>query len=362
MPLFGKSHKNPLDLIKSLQEALLALEKGDKKAEKATEDVSKNLVLIKNLLYGSGDIEQQTDIAVAQLAQEMYNSNLLVMLINNMSKIEFEAKKDVAQIFNNILRRQIGTRCPTVEYICTKPELLNILMKGYEKHDIALNCGSMLRECARYEALAKIMLYSPDFHNFFSYVEVSTFDIASDAFSTFKELLTRHKLLSSEFLEANYETFFSEFQNLLNSNNYVTKRQSLKLLGELLLDRHNFSVMTRYISNQDNLKLMMTILKDKSRNIQFEAFHVFKVFVANPNKPKPILDILLRNKEKLVDFLTKFQTDRADDDQFNDEKAYLIKQIRELKPSDDNTSAQTPQPPQSSSSSHQSSHHPHSSA
>lgn len=44
----------------------------------------------------------------------------------------------------------------------------------------------MLRECCRYEALAKIMLYSEEFHNFFNYVEVSTFDIASDAFSTFK--------------------------------------------------------------------------------------------------------------------------------------------------------------------------------
>lgn len=44
----------------------------------------------------------------------------------------------------------------------------------------------MLRECARYEALAKIMLYSEDFYSFFRYVEVSTFDIASDAFSTFK--------------------------------------------------------------------------------------------------------------------------------------------------------------------------------
>jgi len=51
----------------------------------------------------------------------------------------------------------------------------------------------------------------------------------------------------------------------------------LKLLGELLLDRHNFTVMTRYISNPDNLKLMMNMLKEKSRNIQFEAFHVFKV-------------------------------------------------------------------------------------
>lgn len=49
-----------------------------------------------------------------------------------------------------------------------------------------MNCGTMLRECGRYEALAKIMLYSDDFYNFFKYVEVSTFDIASDAFSTFK--------------------------------------------------------------------------------------------------------------------------------------------------------------------------------
>lgn len=56
----------------------------------------------------------------------------------------------------------------------------------YEHQEIALICGMMLRECARYEALAKIMLYSEDFYNFFRYVEVSTFDIASDAFSTFK--------------------------------------------------------------------------------------------------------------------------------------------------------------------------------
>ena len=52
----------------------------------------------------------------------------------------------------------------------------------------------------------------------------------------------------------------------------------IQLLGELLLDRHNFTVMTRYISNPENLKVMMMMLKDKSRNIQFEAFHVFKVW------------------------------------------------------------------------------------
>ena len=60
-----------------------------------------------------------------------------------------------------------------------------------------------------------------------------------------------------------------------------------------------------------------------------------QVFVANPNKPRPILEILLRNKDKLVDFLQKFHNDRQEDEQFNDEKAYLIKQIKELKPLDD---------------------------
>jgi calcium binding protein 39 len=38
------------------------------------------------------------------------------------------------------------------------------------------------------------------------------------------------------------------YTTLLLSSNYVTKRQSLKLLGEILLDRANFNVMTQYIS------------------------------------------------------------------------------------------------------------------
>jgi calcium binding protein 39 len=124
-------------------------------------------------------------------------------------------------------------------------------------------------------------------------------------------------------------------------------------LGEILLDRSNFTVMTRYISSADNLKLMMNLLRDRSRNIQFEAFHVFKVFVANPHKTRPIVDILVKNQDKLIHFLGNFHNDRQgklsiftclsvsvntnllDDEQFNDEKAFLIKQIQELQPIQD---------------------------
>ena len=91
MPLFGKATKSPVELVRVLKESLLVLEKGGdgKKQEKAQEDVSKHLTSITVILSGS-DSEQQSDILLAQLSQEMYNSGLLPLLLKNMHRIDFE--------------------------------------------------------------------------------------------------------------------------------------------------------------------------------------------------------------------------------------------------------------------------------
>jgi calcium binding protein 39 len=75
---------------------------------------------------------------------------------------------------------------------------------SYDNADIALTCGLMLRECIRHEALSRYVLMSDLFYRFFEYVEVANFDVASDAFATFKDLLVLHKQMSASFLEANY--------------------------------------------------------------------------------------------------------------------------------------------------------------
>ena len=49
-----------------------------------------------------------------------------------------------------------------------------------------------------------------------------------------QELLTKHKILSADFLEANYDRVFTPYQHLLNSENYVTRRQALKVSLELI--------------------------------------------------------------------------------------------------------------------------------
>lgn len=54
-------------------------------------------------------------------------------VLNLTFMLRLQGKKDVCQIFNNILRRQIGTRSPTVEYFCSHQEVLFILLKGWDK-------------------------------------------------------------------------------------------------------------------------------------------------------------------------------------------------------------------------------------
>lgn len=82
---------------------------------------------------------------------------------------------------------------------------------SYEAPQIALRCGIMLRECIRHEPLAKIILFSNQFRDFFKYVELSTFDIASDAFATFK-------------------VNFSLNQKAHNSSSGLTSKEALLLL------------------------------------------------------------------------------------------------------------------------------------
>ena len=223
------------------------------------EKLSANLAGMKMMLYGDAESEPK-EADIARLVDELFASNLLLDLLLHMRELEFEARKDVARVYDFVLRQK-ARKEQSLEYVRQHPDILRLLVEGYTDQEVALNCGSILREVIRHEELAELALQSPLFDLFFDYVQLSTFDIASDAFATFKLILTKHKTLSARYLDAHYDAFVQRYNVLLQSRNYVTKRQSLKLLGELLLNRSNFSVMMRYINAPDNLKIMMNLLR-----------------------------------------------------------------------------------------------------
>ena len=366
--LFKKlTAKTPSELTKALKEVLDDIQ--DKPTKKQTEELNKYVQQMKAIIQsattpvpratpsdeGSDDSdedeedeqkisgsspheeydeEQQrlNETNFVMLSNSVYDAKLLYLFVEHIDYFEFEKRMDVVYIFTHLVNRTVGTRTPAVEHITReKSKLTDMLVQGYDRGiKVAICTGAMLRCCIGHEPLARLLLSSDEFWEFFRYVQSEHFDLATDAFTSFHDALTVHKDVVAEFLKRNYDKFFGSYSALMNSTNFVTKKQSIKLLGEVLLDHSNFDTMMKYISSAKNLKQIMILLRDKARPIQYEAFHIFKVFVANPKKTHLIVDVLKRNKDALVMFLQEFQNDRTDEDQFTEEKAYLIEQIKAL--------------------------------
>lgn len=314
---------------------------------KSTKRISHTMLAVKDMLFpeataaeddgarpsGAQDDERVGD-DVKGLVELAQTTDFLDTLAGHLDVMEFETRKDAVQVFNNLLRRALnsdkdggdgGARL-VGEY---GAQMVAKLVAGYDDAEVALNCGAMLRECVRSEQMARVCVHSAVFWRFFDLVELSDFDVASDAFASFRDMLTRHVHIGAAFVESNMDQFVTAYNKLLRSSNYVTRRQSLKLLGDLLMKRKYFKVMTMYIASATNLRLIMNLLLDQRKNIQFEAFHVFKIFVANPNKTADVRQILLRNKDRLLSYLTDFLCDRNDAG-FQEDRELILKEIRAL--------------------------------
>ncbi|KZM25377.1 Hym1p [Ascochyta rabiei] len=354
--LFRNKQKSNAELTRSTKDLTVRLSQEDKPNPKLEEELARDLQQMKLRLQGTPDTEVNPEL-VFQLLSAILSDDLLYTLAINIHKLPFESRKDAQVVFSSAFRyKPAGQTDPQVLHhiVQFRPDIIIALCRGYDRRESAMPCGGVLREALKYDAIAALLLYdegdeegkqldlanvNPDipatgngiFWRFFDWIDKGAFELSADAFNTFREILTKHKPLVATFLQTNFELFFSKYNSMLiSSESYVTKRQSIKLLGEILLDRANYSVMTQYVDSGEHLKIIMKLLRDDRRMINYEGFHVFKVFVANPNKSMAVQRILISNREKLLRFLPNFLDDRTEDEQFIDEKSFLIRQIEQL--------------------------------
>ncbi|KAF0928110.1 hypothetical protein E2562_037941 [Oryza meyeriana var. granulata] len=157
------------------------------------------------------------------------------------------------------------------DYLEANTDLLDLLMSGYDNMDIAIHYSAMLRDFIHHQVAARYVLDSEHIKKFFHYIQFPDFNIASDAFKTFKELLTRHKSSAAEFFLKNYKWFFAEFNSKLLSSNYIIQRQVSQLLGDILLDKSNTGVMVCYVNSKEHHIFLMNLLKDTVSAFRFAS-------------------------------------------------------------------------------------------
>jgi calcium binding protein 39 len=298
----NKKKKTPEQLVVSIKDRIKQLrelneEQGkegkEEQKNQLSNDIAKYLDEIKIILYGDHETTNANSSTVTspvpleeekikEISHFIQIEGLMILLIQNMALISFESRKDTSLIYTNLMKKNVNG---FAQHIFNHLFLIDELIHSSLNAEIALHCGVMLRESIRYTEILRYILLENHEQLLWpfidSYLNLPNFDVASDSFNTFKDILcnsntsssttvTQNKTITNDFFERHGEEFLKRFEVLLRSENYVTRRRSLKLLGELLLDRTHYTLMMRYISSTDNLKTIMNLLRHRSSHIQFE--------------------------------------------------------------------------------------------
>ncbi|XBW37892.1 hypothetical protein QEN19_003470 [Hanseniaspora menglaensis] len=273
-----------------------------------------------------------------------FKNDLLNRLLLKFPILDFESKKNISILFANGFGKCIDNKFVYVDYMSSKTDTINLLLIILENTthtlsnsvEIYLVVGLILEECLKFEQLSRFVINlnsrSDIIWNLFDNCLLPSFEISTESFQIINLIFLKNpKMISNEFFnnKNNLNKFINSIDELLKHGNYVTKRQAVKLLSTMILGRNFNQLMTAYISDTNNLKVIMMLLNDKSKNLQLETFHIFKVFVANPNKNKNICDILIRNKQKLLKFF-EINFNNLQEMNLKQEKDYIVHIIKDL--------------------------------
>lgn len=210
----AKRKKTPDQLVMSTKQAMQTLIDNavGKEEDKitASDTLAKSLIDMKNVLFGTTENPEVDDEKTAELSKAILQEDLMTVLLSNINILGIETRKDLSVIFCNLLKKNIGG---FVEHVAGNAALIDLMLQGYMT-EAALTCGVMIRDCLRYEALARLLLASEHIWQFFKvYVHLPNFDIASDAFNTLKELLVipKHRHVATEFMEKNCDKLLEHY-------------------------------------------------------------------------------------------------------------------------------------------------------
>lgn len=129
------------------------------------------------------------------------------------------------------------------------------------------------------------------------------------------------------------------FLFLINQENYLAKREGMKIIHELLIRKDQYYEFYSYfIGEKDHLKLTMTSLNDDSTAIQIEAFNLLLIFLSAPEEDRgdKVNETLRKNSKLLIEFIESFlnETDK-DDEHLEAKKKKAIQSLRKMSKNND---------------------------
>lgn len=295
-------------------------------------EIERNLAYMRSIMDGRphAGIEANPEDTRAFL-KPLSTTSLLPDLLSHLGDITHKASQDLLILFDCLFQKIESS--VFINYLKRNTSIFPNLVDALQYTGISSTAANILKSVVKVrEVWNELMMRNIALvYKLFDIVQSPDFTTASGAL-TIVQLLLSHPMTKNEppwaasWIIRHYETVMPIYHTkVIKGANYVSKRMGLKMLGEILTESANQELLMRYISERKNLILMMTLLRDRQNAVRYEAFHIFKLFVANPHKQEPIVKILMVNRKKLIRFLGSFLSKRdTKDEMFKIEKATLI--------------------------------------
>lgn len=285
-------------------------------AEEASGELLAPLWALADTLAASDGCSQDSGAVAA--VDDLLEQDAVEKLVVGLPQLGFEAQKVAARAASLLLRLagrvDAPHRDPILKYLRDRPAILTVILDGCGHQEAFHHYGLLLQRCAECEELAKDLLQAGAFPRLIEQVQCPNFDMSAEAFASLRALLLMQKPLIAEYISKDFADFFALYHTLLEQNReYIVVRQALRLLGEILLNGAFREVMVEYIRNDRFLQIHMNLLRSDSVPVNLEAFHIFKIFVANPRQPPRVTKILCRNRDRLIRHLEAFGPKQRDE-------------------------------------------------
>jgi len=267
---------------------------------------------------------QRGDLSYQSVVDEFLACDLPMKFLASMAYLDFEAKKGAVHILCAVFVCARGTSDHVAGHVALRPSIFQRVLDMCADEDVFFLGSQIVRSMAQNAQLASLMFEQGFALQLLQLAAHLNFEISNEVFSSISELLLQHKQMAATYLMEQFEVFCQFYHVLLDSkDNYVIQRQSLKLLGMLLLDVEFQCFMLRYVEQERFLMIHMNLLRGSSMMIPVDAFHILKLFVANPEQPRAVRNIFRRNGRRLSALLETFRYRRIDDACLEDLEAVM---------------------------------------
>jgi len=298
--------------------------------------VAETFLRVKREQTRGRDLNKKTQTMVAIFLDTFFSHpcNMPKHLIFFIDYFPSTTRQDTYHLIN-FMNRHASTRDRFRERLCsTDGQIMEVLATKFADDQVGGICLEIFGELIRQEDVCrKVLATSSVLDQTYLHCQDNAFEVTAGAFTMIKTMLFKFPTLGAEYLRENYDSFIERYSVLLRSRKYITLRLSLQILSELLMAPPNRKILIKFISQVSNLRLILRGIFYKNGTVRYEAFHMLKVFIANPRKTPEVHDLLIEHKDRLTEFLNTFTLKSQETkESFYKEKSSCKAKLNKMKP------------------------------